>query len=76
MRIQAKDYDIRIKSVGDGWCTITGDAASLEIVLDSIVLSGTEEGSGVTPIEGGLRVREGTLALWLQFEVLNFLEFE
>lgn len=75
VRIETKDYTVELKSLGDGWCSITGDTGSLEIVTDSIVLSGTEEGSGVVPFPGGLRVREGTLALWLQFECLNFLEF-
>ena len=76
MKIETKDYSVLIKSLGDGWCTIEGSEKSLEIVTDSIVLSGTEEGSGVMPIHGGLKVREGTLALWLQFEVLNYLDFE
>lgn len=76
MKIETKDYSVLIKSLGDGWCTIEGSEKSLEIVTDSIVLSGTEEGSGVMPIPGGLKVREGTLALWLQFECLNYLEFE
>lgn len=73
MRIETKDFTVDIVAVGDGWQEIRGDAESIQTVLDTIVLSGAEEGSGVLPIQGGLRAREGTVALWLQFEILNYM---
>lgn len=76
MKIETKDYTVEIKHIGNGWCEISGDEQSLQTVLDTVVLSGAEEGTGVMPIPNGLRAHEGTVALWLQFEVLNFLDYE
>lgn len=76
MKIETKDYTVEVVAKEDGWQEIYGDADSIQTVLDTIVLSGAEEGSGVLPIQGGLRAREGTVALWMSFEILNFLDYE
>lgn len=76
VRVTTKDFDVEIKATGDGWMRIDGSAEDLKTVTNTIVLAGAEEDSGVAPDNGGLRVREGTVALWLSFEVLNYLEFE
>ena len=79
MRIESEDYILTFRRVGEQ-VEVTGDSSSLDCFTSGVVLAGPEDGSGVTvhsvPTEasdGVLRVASGTVALWLQHEVLNFL---
>lgn len=70
-----------------GMVRVFGDAESLECFKDSVELAGHSRDAGMTwelvesdgasrgPQNGaqGFRVDPGTVALWLDFEVLNFL---
>lgn len=87
MRVSTTDgHDYRIKRDGDsGWIHVSGSQVALNTFIDTVALTGTEESdenrpTGVdlrrdpdSPSDRILRVREGTVALWLQFECLNYL---
>lgn len=66
---------------------VSGDEEALEVFIDTVTLAGAAEvasgdetrSTGVEPLiisleplERNLRVHEGTLALFLQFELLNY----
>lgn len=79
MRIETADYTLSFKRVGD-LAEVTGNRSSLDCFTSGVILTGAEEGRGVEVLtiptdasEGRLRVSQGTLALWLQYEALNFL---
>lgn len=77
MRVVTKDFDVELKSIDGGYVTICGDEKSLEVVTDSLTLCGTEEGTGVRPAgDNRLVCSEGTVALWLQYEVFHMLSYE
>lgn len=72
----------------DGWVIVEGDGEAIEALVETITLAGSEmvpvgddyvpSGVQVLPGENGpsnrqLALRDGTAALWLQFEVLNYL---
>ena len=74
MKFTTKDFDVRLESLENGQVAIYGSPESLEVVTDTIILCGTEEGTGLRPDGSGrLLCSAGTVALWLQFEVLNML---
>lgn len=72
----------------DGWIEVEAAPEAVEVMLDTITLTGTQEvplgdvyvPSGVQVLREANRLsdrrvalREGTVAMWLQFEVLNYL---
>lgn len=62
------------KTVGYPYVTVKGSPDALEMVKDTIELAGqTEEDRNLVEGPGSLTMREGTAAMWLQFEVLNYL---
>lgn len=78
-------YTMTFEADGD-YVLVSGDQESLDCFTDGVVLAGTaslpdsERPSGVLPhsdpdrpSETILRVSAGTVALWLEQEVLNFL---
>ena len=81
---------IQERAEDGGKVRVFGDAESLECFRDSVELAGHSRDAGMTwelvesdgaskdPQNGaqGFRVDPGTVALWLDFEVLNFLGFE
>lgn len=81
--VQERDED-------GGKVYVFGDAESLECFKDSVELAGHSRDAGMTwelvESDGasrgsqngaqGFRVDPGTVALWLDFEILNFLKFE
>lgn len=80
MRIESEDYTLTLRRIGDGMVEVIGDTESLDCFTSGVVLAGPEQGSGVVvhsvptgSLDGRLRVSSGTVALWLQQEVLHFL---
>lgn len=62
------------KPVGYPYVTVKGSPEALEMVKNTIELAGqTEEDTSLIEAKGSLTMREGTAAMWLQFEVLNYL---
>lgn len=62
------------KPVGYPYVTVKGSPQALEMVKDTIELAGqTEEDHSLVEGPGSLTMREGTAAMWLSFEVLNYL---
>lgn len=62
------------KPVGYPYVTVKGSTEALEMVKNTIELAGqTEEDTSLVEAKGSLTMREGTAAMWLQFEVLNYL---
>lgn len=62
------------KPVGYPYVTVKGSPEALEMVKNTVELAGqTEEDTSLVEAKGSLTMREGTAAMWLQFEVLNYL---
>ena len=62
------------KPVGYPYVTVKGSPEALEMVKDTIELAGqADEDNSLIEAKGSLTMREGTAAMWLQFEVLNYL---
>lgn len=79
MRIESEDYVLEFKRVGES-VEVRGNAPSIDCFTSGVVLAGPEEDSGMEvrrvpteSLDGVLRVSSGTVALWLQQEVLHFL---
>lgn len=88
MRVTTDDYELEIRRVSAGMVEVSGDVESLECFTAGVLLAGASRGpDGASRVEvvrepaeglkgpenGVYRVTEGTAALWLSFEVLNYL---
>lgn len=84
MQISTSDYDLTISPEDSGTLLIMGDWDSLEAFKSGVALAGVSEGRGEpTEVEvvsvptlndrGCYRATRGTVALFLSFEVLNYL---
>lgn len=84
MRVTTDDYDIELERVGAEAVEIRGIRESLDCFRAGVELAGASRGAeGVNEVEvvrestgaeiGALRASEGTVALWLSFEALNYL---
>jgi hypothetical protein len=77
MHIVTSDgYEYMITRISETEVEVSGNPEALQVLTDSAILGGTDQDHpGVMPIEDGqvLRMSEGTAALWLSFEVLNYL---
>lgn len=86
MKITTEDYELELLKDG-AEILVLGDAESLECFKDSVELAGHSRDAGraweLVELAGelggsqiglcGFRVDPGTVSLWLDFEVLNFL---
>lgn len=88
MRITTDDYEIELRRVSAEEVEVSGSIDSLECFKAGVHLAGASRGpEGISKVEvvresgeglegpenGVYRVTEGTAALWLSFEVLNYL---
>lgn len=89
MRIlTSDDYEYKLTRRDDGYIVLESTPEGIEVLLDTITLAGTatatvrgeERSSGIqVPYEGDrlserrVAVHPGTAAMWLSFEVLNYL---
>lgn len=75
MHIVTSDgYEYMITRISETEVEVSGDPEALQVLTDSAILGGTDQDHpGVMPMKDGLRMSEGTVALWLSFEVLNYL---
>lgn len=89
MRVRTADnYDYTLTRRDDGLVEVSGSPEAVEALVDTIVLCGSEtvpvsgeyKPTGVQlvrdengPLKCRVAMHEGTVALWLQFEVLNYL---
>lgn len=80
MRIVSEDYELTFRRIDADRIEVRGNAVSLDCFTSGVVLAGPEDESGVEvhtvpteSLDGVLRVASGTVALWLQFEALEFL---
>lgn len=89
MRIlTSDDYEYELTKRDDGFVVVESTPEGLEVLLDTITLAGTatalvrgeERSSGVQvlydedrPSDRRVAVQPGTVAMWLSFEVLNYL---
>lgn len=84
MKITTDDYEIELVRVGAGAVEVRGNAWSLECFRAGVELAGAARGAesdyevevvreSTDGLIGALRASEGTVALWLSFECLNYL---
>lgn len=84
MKITTEDYELELSRVGPETVEVSGSSESLECFKAGVQLAGASRGpEGSSKVEvvresgeglnGALRASEGTVALWLSFEVLNYL---
>lgn len=84
MRVTTEDYELEFRRVSAGMVEVSGSVDSLECFTTGVELAGASRGpEGASKVEvvrepteeilGAVRATEGTAALWLSFEVLNFL---
>ncbi len=84
MKITTDDYELELLKVDGEMVEVVGDVESLECFKAGVELAGASRGpEGASKVEvvrepdgelkGSLRATEGTVALWLSFECLNFL---
>lgn len=78
MNVISEDYVLTFVpcETDPDWILVDGDTASIEVFLNGLILAGTEEVEGLPTgvvVSPSLRVRRGTVALWMQFECLNYL---
>lgn len=83
MEIVTDDYVLRFRRMA-GYVRVTGDSDSLDKFTSTVTLAGASEGaqepngvvveqSPTDDVYGVLRASDGTVALFLEFEVLNYL---
>lgn len=83
MKIETDDFCLQIDRVADSrWLMVAGDSESLECFKDSVELAGyskdAEERTELIEVRDGAevvgyKVYDGTLSMWLDSEVLNYL---
>lgn len=88
MRVTTDDYELGLLRVSATEVEVSGSRESLECFTAGVALAGASRGpTGASKVEvvrepieglegpenGILRVTEGTVALWLSFESLNYL---
>lgn len=84
MRVTTEDYELDLSRVGPETVEVSGSRESLECFKAGVQLAGASRGpEGANRVEvvrepngvlkGVLRASEGTVALWLSFEALNYL---
>lgn len=89
MKITTSDnYSYTFATRSDGLVEVESSAEGIEVMLDTITLSGTttasvdgvERPTGVQVVHGQngpsdrrVAVQPGTLAMWVGFEILNYL---
>lgn len=88
MRVTTEDYELVFERVDAETVEVSGSRESLECFTAGVELAGASRGSeGASRVEvvresvgelggsqnGLYRVTDGTVALWLSFEALNYL---
>ena len=80
MHLSTDDYFLVFNRLENGPVEVSGSAGSLECFRQTVELAGYAEGlagrayvSGITELEDTMVCDEGTVALFLRFEALNYL---